>query len=155
ILTDTTLVVGAEGTDSLVSMEVARLTGGAGANSFDVSSWTGTGLVDGRTGVDAIRATNDVDFTLGNTSLARTNHGTLTLANLENATLTGGTSDNVFDVSGWTGGGTLAAGGQVQQDRLVQAGDVDVVLTDALLQRTDLPAIAISGFEYAELHGIT
>ena len=42
-------------------------------------------------GADTIVAVNDVaDFTLTNTSLARTALGTLTLANIEVANLTGG-----------------------------------------------------------------
>ena len=88
---------------TLASMEAATLTGGAADNSFTVSGWSGTGTLDGAGGTDSVVATNDVDFTLTNTSLARTTLGALTLASIESATLTGGAANNSFTVSGWSG----------------------------------------------------
>ena len=51
---------------------------------------------------------NDVaTIDLTNTSLARATLGTLTLANIEVADLTGGAGVNAFTVSSWTGSATL------------------------------------------------
>ena len=94
---------------TLAAMEVANLTGGAADNSFTVSGWSGTGTLDGAGGTgDSIVAVNDVaTIDLTNTSLARATLGTLTLANIEVADLTGGAGVNAFTVSSWTGSATL------------------------------------------------
>ena len=112
VLTDTTLAIGAEGTDTLTGIGTANLTGGASANSFTVSGWTGLGTMDGLGNTDTIVASNDVNFTLANTSLARSGGAqTLTLANMESATLTGGGGANAFVLSGWTGSGSMTGNG--------------------------------------------
>jgi hypothetical protein len=46
-LTDTSLTVGTDTHYTLVGVQQAQLTGGAGANSFTVSNWTGTADLDG------------------------------------------------------------------------------------------------------------
>jgi CHAT domain-containing protein len=51
-LTDTSLVIGDLGTQTLSSIEAATLTGGAGVNSFTVTNWSGTATIDGGTGDD-------------------------------------------------------------------------------------------------------
>jgi CHAT domain-containing protein len=51
-LTDTSLVIGDLGTQTLSSIEAATLTGGAGVNSFTVSNWSGTATIDGGGGGD-------------------------------------------------------------------------------------------------------
>src|SRR5438128_812898 len=74
----------------------------------DVGGWTGTGTLDGLAGAgDGVKAENDLDFTLADTSLARPGHGTLTLTGIEVAHLPGGGTENVFAVTDWTGTGTL------------------------------------------------
>jgi len=112
-LASASLVIGAEGTDTLTGVEVAYLIGGASNNSFTVSGWTGSGTIDGQGGTgDTVVASNDVSFTLTDTSLARTGgQATLTLANTESATLTGGGSANAFVLSGWSGTGSMVGGG--------------------------------------------
>ncbi len=53
-LTDTTLNIGAEGTDTLTSMENANLTGGQGANTFFIGAFTGDTTVTGAGGSDTV-----------------------------------------------------------------------------------------------------
>ena len=63
VLTDTSLVIGSE-TDTLTSIEEAELTGGAGANSFEVSGWTRKAWLNGAGGVDTVLSTNNSNFVL-------------------------------------------------------------------------------------------
>jgi Ca2+-binding RTX toxin-like protein len=51
-LTNTTLIVGAEGTDTVANVENARLTGGASANTFFIGSFTGDTTITGAGGSD-------------------------------------------------------------------------------------------------------
>jgi filamentous hemagglutinin family protein len=153
-LTNTSLArSGGQAALTLANMESATLTGGAADNSFTVSGWSGTGTLDGAGGTnDSIAATNDVDFTLTNASLGRTALGTLTLANIELATLTGGGSANTFTVSGWSGTGTLD--GLLGSDTVVAVNDVaDFALTNTTLDRTGTAQLTLSGIEVANLTG--
>ena len=127
------------GTDTLARFQIANLTGGAGANTFTVSGWTGRGTIDGSTSpgntVDRIVAVHDTDMTLTDTSLAATGFGTLTLVGIETANLTGGASANTFDVSGWTRAATLVGGGGA--DTIAATKDVNFTLTNTGLQTSD------------------
>jgi hypothetical protein len=121
-LTDTSLTRGGLGGFSLSGISVAKLTGGSSNTTFDVSAWSGSGVLDGGSGTDTLIATNDVaSFVLTDTSLARTGLGTLTLASLDVANLTGGPGANSFNVGGWSFTGTLAGGGGT--DKVIQAGE--------------------------------
>ncbi len=53
-ITNTTLVVGAEGTDTLTSIEQAHLVGGVGNNNFDIGAFTGDYIISGRNGSDTV-----------------------------------------------------------------------------------------------------
>src|SRR6185503_13093653 len=92
---------------TLKRLEIANLSGGNSDNRFTVSEWSGTGTLDGAGGGDTVAAANDADFTLTDSSLARTGFGTLTLAAIENAELSGGSSANSFAVTGWSGTGAV------------------------------------------------
>ena len=119
---------------TLAAMEVANLTGGAADNSFTVSGWSGTGTLDGAGGTgDSIVAVNDVaTIDLTNTSLARATLGTLTLANIEVADLTGGAGVNAFTVSSWTGSATLTGLGADDSYSITLNGTVgSVTVVDA------------------------
>jgi len=94
-----------------LSSIVANLTGGAGANIFTISGFSGVGTLDGQGGTDTVVATNDVNFGLTATSLTRSGLGTFTLMAVETANLTGGTSANTFTVSGWAGTTNLDGAG--------------------------------------------
>src|SRR6185369_12687353 len=61
-LNDALLFIGGTAIN-LTSVEIANLTGGASANAFDVSDWTGTGTIDGVGGADIVAAAKDEDFT--------------------------------------------------------------------------------------------
>jgi hypothetical protein len=110
-LSDTQLSRSGRGTLTLVRFQQAHLTGGASNDTFDVSGWTGSGTLDGGGGTNTVIASNDVNFTLSNSSLGRSGLGTLTLANIQIANLTGGGGNNTFTVSGWTGNDNLDGGG--------------------------------------------
>ena len=109
-LSDTELNVSGE-MIAMAGIELADLTGGDGANIFTVTDWTGTGTLDGAGNSDTVVATNDVNFTLGDTSLARSGLGTLTLNQIEVANLTGKVGENKFSVSDWSGNATLSGAG--------------------------------------------
>ncbi|HLQ44864.1 MAG TPA: hypothetical protein VK137_09060, partial [Planctomycetaceae bacterium] len=72
---------------------------------FTVSSWTGSGNMDGSSGTDQIVVLRDTDMTLTNTSLAAASFGTLTLASIETASLSGGDAANVIRADAFTLGG--------------------------------------------------
>ena len=176
------LLIG-QGIDNLSNIEIAELTGGAGDNRLDASRFTGTAIlsgeagndtlvvgsggdtVDGGDGTDTVEAAGDVDFTLTNSSL--TGLGADTLTNIEVANLSGGTGDNMFNVSGFSGstvifgnGGndTIIVGsgddtidGGDGVDTVMATGDVDFILTDTLL--TGLGNDSLANFEQANLSG--
>ena len=53
-ISDTELTIGAEGTDTLDSIEQARLVGGVGANAFDIAAFTGFTTLSGGAGADTV-----------------------------------------------------------------------------------------------------
>ncbi len=140
-------------TFGLTSIESARLTGGASANRFEMSGWTGNAALTGGGNQDTIIAENDVaGFTLTDTQLARTGRNTVSFMSIEAAELSGGAGPNAFTVSGWTGTGTLSGGGDL--DTVVAVNDLaDFGLSDSLLTRTGLGALALSAVEVANLTG--
>ena len=99
------------GTDSLANLQAAVLTGGAGANIFKVSGWTGSGSLIGMGGNDQIVAVRDTDMTLTNTSLASLGFGSLTLSGIETASLSGGNSANKIIADSFTLGSVTLKGG--------------------------------------------
>ncbi|MCO4836395.1 MAG: hypothetical protein KC481_22290, partial [Acidimicrobiaceae bacterium] len=112
-LGDTALAADAE-TISLLSIEIANITGGASANAFTVSEWSGTGTLTGAGGNDSIALGKDAaNITLTDSSLSATGGPGLTLNGIGEATLTGGTGVNAFLVSDWNGIATLAGLGDV------------------------------------------
>jgi hypothetical protein len=152
-LSDTSLSRTGLGALTLAGIEVANLTGGAGANTFNASGWSGTGTLDGLGGSDTVRAINDVaDLSLTDTRLVRTSRGALTLAGIDVANLTGGAGANTFTVGGWSGTGTFdGLGGS---DTVAATSDVaDFVLSDTNLARTGLGTVTLAGIEIATLTG--
>ncbi len=96
-------------TISLHDIQTADLTGSNyGANSFNVSSWTGNGALTGQDDDNTLIATNDVaNFTLSDTLFQRTGYGDIDLSGIQFANLTGGNSANTFTVSNWSGNASL------------------------------------------------
>jgi Ca2+-binding RTX toxin-like protein len=100
------------GTDTLTSIDEVVLTGGAGANVFDVSGWTLPATLDGGGGSDLIRATNDLSMTLTDTALGRGDMPAVALVSVERARLAGGTGNNHLDASAFTRGPVTLLGGE-------------------------------------------
>ena len=124
------------GTDTLVNIERAILSGGNSDNLIDASAYSnstylygragndtllggtrndylyggqGDDSIDGGKGYDIIRETADVNFTLTDTQL--TGKGTDTIASIERVILTGGNSDNTMDASGFSKSAYLRGSG--------------------------------------------
>jgi Ca2+-binding RTX toxin-like protein len=149
-LTNTTLT--GLGTDSLTDVQEAVLNGGAGANTFDLSGFTGAATIAGGANTDAIVAAGDVDFALADALLTRTGRGTITLSSIENATLTGGAGPNDFDISGWSGPITLD-GGATGADVVIDSRDENFTLTNAQLVRSVAPTVNLTHINRANLTG--
>lgn len=148
-LTDTQLT--GLGIDTLVNMDNATLTGGAGDNLIDVSGFTGKlvllaggdgddTLIGRVGGIDRVLARGDIDFTLTDSQLIGL--GTDTFSSIEQAALFGGAGNNSFDVSAFTGSLTILEGGKGDDtligrassiDRVLARGNVDFTLTDSQL----------------------
>ncbi|MCF7973670.1 MAG: LEPR-XLL domain-containing protein, partial [Phycisphaerae bacterium] len=128
-LTNASLTNGAGVTVSLSGISTASLSG---YNHFDVSGWTGSGAINGFGGSDRVIASNNANFTLTNTSLARTSGGSFSLTGIELADLTGGASQNTFTVSSWTGTANLNGQGaaDIYSVSLVGSGAGTANITD-------------------------
>ncbi|MBD2548141.1 hypothetical protein H6G65_00775 [Microcystis elabens FACHB-917] len=146
-----------DGVDTLIRIDAAILIGGAGANTLDVSAFSGAltileggagddTLIGRPDGLDRVRARGDVDFTLTDSQL--TGQGSDSLQHIDQAVLIGGASANTLDVSAFTGALTILEGGAGDDtligrpdglDRVRARGDVDFTLTDSQLtgQGTD------------------
>ncbi len=136
---------------TLANIEAANLTGGAGNNLFTVTGWTGTGTITGGGGSDTITATKDVNFAIADASLATGDGMNLGLSGIGTATLTGGASANSFDVSGWTGAGTIDGAGGT--DTVVASNNSDFTLTNTSLARTGTTTLTLANIEAATLTG--
>ena len=127
-LTDALLTRSTGGTFQLVGIDRAQLTGGPGDNTFTVSGWTYDATLTGGGGIDTVVSTNNEDFALDNSLLVRSDGAQIVLSGILVAVLTGGLSDNTFDISGWDGGGTVTGGGGT--DCLVDSEGQDFTLSD-------------------------
>ncbi|MDB5391701.1 MAG: repeat protein, partial [Planctomycetaceae bacterium] len=122
----TSKVITSLGSAKLKGIEKAQLTGGAGADVFNVSGWAGNATLDGAGGTDKVLSSNDANFTLTDTSLVRSTGGTFTLANIESAELTGGKGNNTLDASAFSGFSYL--NGSTGNDTLKSAKGGSVLL---------------------------
>lgn len=103
------------------------LVDGKGGND-QLDGGPGNDVLLGGEGLDRIDETGDTDFTLTNTRLMRGTGEEDRLDSIEIAHLTGGSSNNVFTLTGWTGQGSLHGEGGI--DTLVWAADADFLLSD-------------------------
>lgn len=117
------------------------LTGGSGSNHMnggigDDEFYVSNGLdntISGGTGTNKLYSTGDVDFTLTDSSLLRSDGVHATLTSIQQAQLTGGRSQNQFNVSGWSGeawldGGVIVGGGGVADlDTVIYQKDAAVI----------------------------
>jgi hypothetical protein len=148
-LTNTSLT--GVGTDTLSAIENALLTGGASANTFTVSGWTGGGSLTGGGGTDTVVASKNVSFTLSNSSLSATNGLSMSLSGIGIANLTGGAAANTFTVSGWTGTGTLTGSGGT--DVVASTNDANFTLTNTSLSVSGGASFVLATMEQANLTG--
>lgn len=107
-LSNTTLTVAAPGFASPFNIgggsfqapiKVVNLTGGTSGNQFDLSGWTRSGKLTGGGGGDVVIVTRDTNFTLIANTLGTSDGMSVTLAAVNRAELTGGASNNTFDVT--------------------------------------------------------
>ncbi len=155
-LANGSLTVGAS-TFTLTGFEQATLTGGGGANTFDVTGWSaGPANLNGGGGVDVLTddlTTGGTGFNLSDSSLTRLGGPTFSLSGFsgETANLTGGASDDAFTVSGWSGGGSLSGGGSA--DSVVSVSNASSqTITDGQLTR-DGSNLSLSSITNASLTG--
>jgi parallel beta-helix repeat protein len=149
-LTNTTLTV-SDGTSwTLSGIGIARLFGGTSSNTFDISGWSGTGSLTGNGGSDTVIATKDASFTISNSGIYATGGLSMSMGGIGVAKLTGGPSNNVFTVSGWSGAATLTGGGGT--DTVLAVKDFNFTLTNGVLTTTDGMAVALSGIGKASLY---
>jgi hypothetical protein len=151
VLSDDELTVSGGGTFDLSGIDAADLTGGVGNNNFTVTDWYNPATLTGGGGSDTVTATRDANFTLSDSLLTPSNGGSFTLSGIANAVLTGGSSNNNFTVSGWTGDDTLTGGGGT--DTVIATRDSNMTLTNSLLTITGGGTSALSGFSDAQLTG--
>ena len=142
--------------DALLSnIEYGAFRGGIDINTFDVTKWTLPGEVHGDLGIDVINASNDANFSLGNTYLKRSGLSDLLLSGLETGNMTGGRRDNSFTVTDWTGGGLIDGGEGT--DTLIAVNDTDFLLSDLILTRgagkVSLGTLALTNMDDAHLTG--
>jgi VCBS repeat-containing protein len=157
------------GTDTLIRIDAAILIGGAGANTLDVSAFSGNQtileggggddtLIGRIAGLDRVRARGDFDFTLTDSQL--TGQGTDHLLQIDQAEMIGGASANTLDVSAFTGVLTILEGGGGNDtligrtsglDRVRARGDLDFTLTDS--QLIGLGTDSLRHIDQAELIG--
>ncbi len=141
-LTDTQLT--GVGTDTIASLEVVTLNGGAGANDLDASGFSGRAEIHGAAGNDTLAGAAGSDDLFGEgdtdvieqtsdaasqvlTNAQLTGDGTDDLFTIEQASLTGGGSPNLIDATAFTAGPTTLAGlaGTDQLDGSPQADSLD------------------------------
>ena len=130
------------GSLALSGLEDANLFGGASANKFTLSNWTGNATVTGGTG-DTVALSGSGNFDIGASGVTRAGK-TISLPNVSSLAITGGASSDLFTISGWTGSLSLAGGGGT--DTVAWSGSGDVSLTASTLvaggATTTLSAIA-------------
>ena len=132
-LSNTAFSTPADGMSLTISgMGTANITGGAANNTYNVSGWTGAGNFAAGGGTDTLNYTNDVSgIVLTNTSVAISGGASVTLSGFEVANLTGGSSANIFDVTGWTGTGSLTGNGATST--VAATKNTDTTLTNSSL----------------------
>jgi hypothetical protein len=126
------------------------LKGGAGNDI--ISSGGGNDVIDGGGGTNELVVTKDANFTLTDTSLALAAGGTTTtstLSHIQNVFLAGGPGNNIFNVSGYTGAGSIF--GNSGSDTLIASGAGSLSLTDHSFSRSSGGTLALTAIQNAVL----
>ncbi|MDA0807051.1 MAG: peptidylprolyl isomerase [Planctomycetota bacterium] len=134
VLTDSSLISVATGTDELTSIEGGILNGGAGANSIDASAFTGTSTLNGSGGDDILLASAQASVLTGgagNDSLTGGAQNDIITGGTENDTINGGAGDDSLSggdnddlINGGLGADTISGDGG--NDRLIGESNADV-----------------------------
>jgi hypothetical protein len=160
-----TLIAGGPGDDTidvLANNGDTLIQGGGGNDTFVVGSSSAATarmlktinfplMLDGGSGSNRLVVTDDADFTLSDWNLQLSTGESYGLASIQQAALTGGTGDNTFDVSAWTGAATLNGGGGL--DKVVSVIDADALLTDTSLTRSNGSAFTLDEIPVALISG--
>ncbi len=150
-LANSSLAVTGGATLTLNGFTTANLTDSAGGNTFTVGGWTGGGsLADTAAGGDIVAATKSSGYTLADNSLASTDGMSLVLSGITTADLTATSAGKTFDVSAWTGSGSLtdtAATG----DTVTATKSASMTLTGSSFSSTDGMTLTLSNFKTATL----
>ena len=136
-------LVGGGADDTLLGNALDNsLTGGPG------SDW-----IDGRSGTDQLAESRNIDFVLTNAMLGVLALTELdTLISIERITLAGGSGDNRFDVSGWTGA-PASIDGRQGIDTVISSNDGSFILDDTTLTVAPGTTFLLESIERAELTG--
>jgi Ca2+-binding RTX toxin-like protein len=154
VLTNTQLI--GNGTDKLLRIDQAQITGGIGNNSISAAAFTlgdvtldggagndaviggagndvligglGNDGLAGGAGIDTVLESGNVNFTLTNTSLI--GNGTDALSGIEQVNLTGGIGNNTLNATLFTGNATLNGG--AGNDTLKGGSGSDTYIVDTL-----------------------
>lgn len=110
--------------ESVVGGAMADTLTGNNLNNF-IMGGGGSDLLDGGLGIDIVRETRDADFVLTNTQL-KIGSEVDTLVGFEQALLTGGSSNNTLDASGFAGRVVLSGLGGV--DTLIGGSSNDILI---------------------------
>jgi Ca2+-binding RTX toxin-like protein len=137
------------------SLEVLNLNGDVGNNLFDLSRFTGNGIVNGGGGNDTLTINRGVDFTLGSAKL-QAGTSSFSLANIENIKLGDDLQatpvNNRFTVSRWQGGLDLQGLGGLDSVEII--GDTDFAISNLSLKLGNLANTwSLGGIETAKLTG--
>src|SRR5262249_2179534 len=136
-------------------------------NLYTLSGWTGRATLDGAGGIDRVIVSNDAQFVLSNTLLRRSTGSPVVMANIEEASLTGGGGIDNDDASEFTGNTTLDGGsgndtilggagndsliGGIGTDRVIARGDASFSLSDTSV--SGLGTDTLNGVEEVVLSG--
>ncbi len=110
---NTSLVISPLASFAISGISVLNLTAGGGNNTFTDNGFTGLGGTLASVGAGTLVVNIDANITLSNTQLIA-GPATFAIAGFTVAKLTGGPSNNVFDVSGWSSaaaGSSITGGG--------------------------------------------
>jgi Ca2+-binding RTX toxin-like protein len=130
-------VIGGAKNDEIVGNSVANtLRGGLGDDSLYgaagddfLDGGPGTDILDGGPDIDSIAAIANSNFTLTDSQLLRNGTDVDILYSIDNADLTGGASNNVFNLTGWSGNATINGMGGI--DTIIFEVDADMTLSTA------------------------
>jgi RHS repeat-associated protein len=139
------------GTDVLGGLQQASLTGGPADTTFSLSGWAGTATLDGGAGTNTVAVSGPGGYTLASGLITRTVGGALSLTNVTQANLVGGTGNDTFNVSGWTGTATLDGGAGM--NKIVATADANFTLGNTSLALSTGASFTLANLQQAVLTG--